>query len=211
MKRIRLTWLGHSCFKVEKDGFQVLFDPYSDGAVPGYGPLRAEADLVLCSHGHKDHNAAELVTLRQGACGNPFEITKIQTYHDDTEGSQRGEDIIHILDSEGMRVVHFGDLGCELTEEQKRQIGSPDVILLPVGGYYTIDAGQAKAVADGVNPRVVIPMHYRKGEVGYPVLGTVEEFTALYPADRVIGCPDNVIEIDESTESQIAVLQLPES
>lgn len=208
MKKIKLTWLGHSCFIVEKDGFELLFDPYSDGSVPGYDPLRAEADMVLCSHGHKDHNGVEIVTLKEGG-ENPFQITEISTYHDDTKGSQRGETIIHILDSEGMRLVHFGDIGCELTEEQRAAIGSPDVILIPVGGYYTIDAAQAKAIVDALKPRVVIPMHYRSGALGYPVLGTVDAFLDLCPAGETIICTGNCIEVDEDTKRQIAVLKAP--
>lgn len=209
MKKLKLTWLGHSCFIVEKDGFQLLFDPYSDGSVPGYSPLRGEADMVLCSHGHKDHNGVDSVTLKEGG-ENPFEITEIHTYHDDTKGSQRGENIIHVLDSEGMRLVHFGDIGCELTEEQKAAIGSPDVILIPVGGYYTIDAVQAKEIADELKPRVVIPMHYRIGALGYPVIGTVDSFLELCPNDETVICAGSSIEVDENSKRQIAVLKAPD-
>lgn len=128
-----ITYLGHSCFKVESRGYVVVLDPYEEGSVPGYGPVREEADAVLCSHGHRDHGAVGCVTLRQGEV-SPFAVETIHTWHDDRQGVLRGPDTIHILDDGQCRVAHLGDLGCELTPEQKEKLKGLTALLIPVGG-----------------------------------------------------------------------------
>lgn len=201
---MKITWIGHSCFKVESQGYQVILDPYGDGSVDGLLPVREEANLVLCSHEHGDHNARASVALKAaGAC--PFQIQKIETYHDDCGGAMRGPDIIHILSDGACRIAHLGDLGCTLQPEQMAALQGLDALLIPVGGYYTIDAKQAKTLADQLQARIVIPMHYRSGNAGYKVLGTVEEYTGL--CDDVKVYTGSVIEIGADTEKQTAVLQ----
>ena len=140
---MKLTWLGHSCFKVESKGYCIVIDPYADGYVEGFPPLRAEADLVLCTHEHGDHNARSVVTLREGKA-SPFQITEIASFHDDVQGKKRGKNTIYLLDDGECRIAHLGDLGCGLTDEQKRQLAGLDALLVPIGGFFTIDAGQAK-------------------------------------------------------------------
>lgn len=117
-EKLTITWLGHSCFKVESGGYSVVFDPYADGKVPGLKPLRIEADEVLCSHEHSDHNFREAVTLRNRNVASPFRIQEISTYHDEKQGDLRGKSTIHILDDGVFRIAHMGDLGCELPKEQ---------------------------------------------------------------------------------------------
>lgn len=177
MSEILLTYYGHACFAAEYAGYRVVFDPYEDGSVPGYRPLRLEAQQVLCSHAHHDHAFRSAVTLREGE--NPFRVEKIAVFHDDQKGALRGENTIHILEAGGLRIAHFGDLGHPLSEEQIGLLGRLDAVMLPVGGYYTIDAQQASALADRLQARIVLPMHAREGERGYDVLGTVEDFLAL--------------------------------
>ena len=92
-----LTWLGHSCFLVESQGFRLILDPYEPGSVPGYQPISAQADQVLCSHEHRDHHGVDQVTLRQGGV-SPFTVETISTWHDDQQGALRGPNTIHILD-----------------------------------------------------------------------------------------------------------------
>ena len=115
---MHLTWLGHSCFKIEKEGYTVIVDPYKDDSVPGLRKIRETADLVFCSHEHGDHCGRECVKIREGG-KNPFQITEIPTYHDDSEGSQRGKNIIRIFDDGEARIAHFGDLGCLLIKPKK--------------------------------------------------------------------------------------------
>ena len=174
---MKLIWHGHSCFTVEAEGYTAVFDPYADGSVPGLAPLRLTADAVFCSHGHSDHGARELVTLT----GRPFplQVETLATYHDDRMGLLRGKNTVHILHGEGMRVAHLGDLGHRPGKKVLEALAGVDALLIPVGGHFTIDAPTAKAVADAVGPRVVIPMHYRLGQMGYDVIGTLDAFTAL--------------------------------
>ena len=175
---MKVTYIGHACFKVEAQGYTVIFDPYADGSVPGYGPVREEADLILCSHEHRDHGARQCVTLKEGG-KNPFRITEIATWHDDAKGTLRGNNIICILDDGDLRIAHFGDLGCLLTAEQKTQLQGLDAVMIPVGGHYTIDAKTAKKIVDEICPKVVIPMHYCGDDFGYDVIGPVDRYLEL--------------------------------
>ncbi len=202
---MKITWYGHSCFKVETGQGAVVFDPYQDGRVPGYAPLprNLSADAVLCSHQHGDHSAVELVTLS----GNPptFAVEELHTFHDAVKGEKRGGNIIRIITAEGMRLAHMGDIGCELTDEQLAVLRGVDVLLLPVGGFYTIDAAQAKEMADAVGARVVIPMHYRNGQLGYEVIATLEDFTDR--CNDVVTYETNSIEVAPDMPRQTAVLR----
>ena len=199
---MRIQWLGHSCFLVTAEGWSAVFDPYADGSVPGLGPVRATADAVFCSHGHQDHNAAELVTLT--GRGFPLKVEELPCYHDDKRGLLRGKNTVRVLHAEGMRVAHLGDLGHMPGKSLLAALRGVDALLLPVGGHFTIDAAQAKAVADAVGPRVVIPMHYRLGGMGYDVIGTLDAFTAL--CDNVKTYDSDTFELGADTPAQTAVL-----
>lgn len=199
-----LTYLGHSCFLVESQGYQILFDPYEPDSVPGYRPISAQADQVLCSHEHRDHHGVDQVTLRQGGV-SPFTVETISTWHDDQQGALRGSDTIHILDDGQFRIAHLGDLGCELSDQQKGQLKNLTALMIPVGGFYTIDALQAKALIDELKPQVVIPMHYRGNGFGYDVIGTLDAFTQL--CGNVIEYPGSQLELTAETPSQVAVLK----
>ena len=182
---IEITYYGHSCFTLKAAGYTIALDPY-DGSVPGYRPLRITADQVFCSHGHGDHCFTEAVTLT-GKEDCPFQITEIPSFHDPDGGKLRGENTIRVFACEGIRVAHFGDLGCCLTDEQMKQLQGLDAALLPVGGTYTITADEAKKLADALDPRVVIPMHYRSGQFGYDVIAPLDEFTNLYTEPKAGG------------------------
>ena len=129
----------------------------------------------------------------------------IHTWHDDQQGALRGEDTIHILDDGQCRVAHLGDLGCEPTPEQREELKGLTALLIPVGGYYTIDAAQASALADELAPAVVIPMHYRGAGFGYDVIGPLENFTAL--RGDVIAYPGSTLKVTPETAGQTAVLK----
>lgn len=174
---MKLTWHGHSCFTLETDRGSLVMDPMVDNYVPGFGPINAVADAVYCSHGHSDHHGLEAVTLTGNPC--TVEVETVPSWHDEAQGSKRGSNTIHCFRAEGMRVVHLGDLGCLLTEEQAAPLKGCDVLLLPVGGFYTIGPEEAKAVADHLSPRIIIPMHYKGDTFGYDVLARVEDFLAL--------------------------------
>lgn len=201
---MKITWLGHSCFIAESQGYQIVLDPYRDGSVPGFAPVRVEADQILCSHGHGDHSGTECISLRQGAA-SPFTVETIDTWHDDKNGAKRGPNTIHILSDGQCRIAHLGDLGCDLTLEQKDKLRRLTALLIPVGGFFTINAAQAKALVDELAPTVAIPMHYRGRGFGYPVIGKVDKFTKL--CGNVITYPSSELELSPQTSRQTAVLK----
>lgn len=176
---VKIQWLGHSCFRVESGGYAVILDPFAPGSVPGFRDIQETADRVLCSHEHHDHNYREGVTLRDGvAC--PFTVTELPSYHDGARGSQRGPNTITILEIDGKKIVHFGDQGCLPEPEQLDRLRGADVILLPVGGHYTVGPQEAKELADAVAARTIVPMHYRTAGAGLGNIRPVEDFLALY-------------------------------
>lgn len=204
MEQLELRWLGHACFALKYKDFTVVFDPFQDNYVRGFGALDVAADLVLCSHFHNDHGAAYVVQPLEGH-ENPFQVTGIQTFHDPEQGALRGENVIHVLEADGLRVAHFGDLGCQLTPQQLEELKGLDVAMIPVGGFYTIGPEEAKALMDVIQPRVVIPMHYRMGEVGLEAVAEVDEFLVL--VDGYTEYSGNTIAVGKDTEAQVAVLK----
>ena len=202
---MKITWIGHSCFKIESESGSVVLDPYEDGCVPGLKPVRETADAVLSSHGHGDHNAVHRVTITgSGEC--PFAVTKIETFHDPEKGALRGPNTIHLLSAEGFKIAHFGDLGCELAPPQLEMLRGIDVALIPVGGFYTIDAAQAAELVRAISPAHVIPMHYREenSRFGIDVLGTVQDFTDLMPS--VVFTGSDTLDCGAMPDVQVIVL-----
>lgn len=199
---MKLIWNGHSCFTVDTAQGSVVFDPYQDGSVPGLSPLHLTADLVLCSHEHRDHGARQVVTLTGHTPS--FQVESLSTFHDSEQGNLRGPNTIHILSAEGLRLAHLGDLGCSLTEEQVSRLQGLDALLIPVGGFYTIDAAQAQALVQALAPRVVVPMHYRSDTFGYDVITPVEDFLAF--RRDVVRYSTNCLELTADTPAQTALL-----
>lgn len=203
---MKITWLGHACFMLESHGFRVLLDPYHE--VPGLSDIAVEAEAVSCSHEHFDHAYLDRVRLTSGM-ENPFTVRSIATFHDPEQGALRGSNTIRCFTADGLTVAHLGDLGHTLSQEQVQEIGPCDAILIPVGGTFTLDAVQAKAEVDRLGAKVIIPMHYRQGPVGFPELDTVEAFTALFPQELVHRYDTNVLDLTAETHQQVAVLSLP--
>lgn len=208
LKTITIQWLGHACFKVMAGDYSIVIDPYEADYVPGFGALQARANQMICSHNHRDHGFTEAVNIEPYSGEVPFKIDAIDSWHDDRQGELRGSNKIHILDSGSMRLAHLGDLGCMPTEEQFGLIGTPDVLMIPVGGFYTIDAVTAKAIADRTGARVVIPMHYRGDGFGFDVLDTLEAFTGLYTGagPEICRYDSDRLVIGQDMVRQIAVL-----
>ena len=183
MDKLKIEYLGHACFRLTYGGQRIVLDPYADGSVPGLKKLRTEAEFVYCSHDHDDHNAASLVKLKAGGAPN-FTVEELLTDHDDAGGTLRGKNIIRLFTFGKLRVAHFGDLGRELTAEEAKKLSGLDCVMLPVGGYFTIDGLTAKKVTDAISPEAVIPMHYRSETAGYDVLGPVDDFFTAFDGDR---------------------------
>lgn len=189
---MKLTWLGHACFLLEQDGYTILLDPYA--GVEGYPPLRAAAHRVLCSHQHFDHNAVELVEKRPPR-ESPFAIREIAAFHDDRGGAVRGENTVRVFSAGGVTAAHLGDLGHQLSQEQAAAIGPVDLVMIPVGGTYTVDAAGAKQVCETLMPRWIVPMHYRHTPYGLPNVDGVENFLTLWRPEQVHRLEGSVLEL----------------
>lgn len=200
---IQVTYFGHSCFVCEAKGYQISIDPY-DGHVPGYAPLALEANEVVCSHGHTDHSYIAAVKLLDGGPSS-FSVSRIKIPHDDAGGSVRGMNTIHVFECDGIRIAHFGDIGCHPNEKDMGLLRGLDAAMLPVGGTYTIDAGQARALADELNVRVVIPMHYRLGKLGFEATASLDSFLAL--SHDTVRYAGNQIHIMDNMTPQTAILK----
>lgn len=184
--------IGHAEFLLTlESGFRIVTDPY-DGSV-GYPVRSVEADGVLVSHHHSDHDAVEHVSgspqiidyagLHTFAPG--LTVTGILADHDDREGALRGKTLLFLLEAEDLRLVHLGDLGCLLDADQLEALGQVDILLVPTGGFYTLDPSGAMDVIAQLDPRIVIPMHYRTGYNADWPLAPVEEFTRLWQPSQV--------------------------
>lgn len=163
-----ITWYGQSCFKIQSGDLVIVIDPFSKDI--GLTPPRFRADIALVTHSHPDHNNLESIT------GEPFSITSpgeyevkgayihgIQTFHDAQNGKERGLNTIFLLEVESIRVLHMGDYGEEVVRNSRflEEVGNVDILLVPVGGTYTIDGEDAARLAKDIEPRYVIPMHYK--------------------------------------------------
>ncbi len=140
-----------------------------------------------------------------------MQISQIETFHDDAQGSKRGMNKITVLESGDLKVAHFGDLGCELTDAQIASLQNLSVLLIPVGGFYTIDGAQAAAIVKQLSPALVIPMHYRDPQAGYGYneIATVEFFADLVEEAglKVLRSPESCVDTDALPEADVIILQ----
>lgn len=164
---MKISWLGHSCFKIEDDSGRVIVtDPFDDSV--NYPPPRVRADVVAVSHDHHDHNNTKALkgdpkvvrgAGRKSAAGIEFE--GIASYHDERGGKLRGKNTIFCFEMDEIRVCHLGDLGHQLGEKEAADLGEVDVLMIPVGGTFTLDTEGAKKALRQINPRIAIPMHFK--------------------------------------------------
>jgi L-ascorbate metabolism protein UlaG (beta-lactamase superfamily) len=186
---MKLRYLGHAAFELElADGRRLVFDPYESGAYDGalgYGPIEGPHDIAVVSHDHPDHRFEGVTSKASTVWDSAGEadldgvtVTSVPTFHDETEGSERGTNLISIVEAEGVRVAHLGDLGHAIRKEDAPALVGVDVMIVPVGGFFTIDAAAAKTIVDEFSPKIVIPMHYKTGKCGFPI-APVDEFTML--------------------------------
>ena len=161
-----INWYGQSCFRLESKGVSVLIDPFSKEI--GLRAPRLNDNIFLVTHDHYDHNNVADVPAESFVIRGPGEYEKagihfegILSHHDNTQGSQRGLNTIYLIRMEDMRLCHLGDLGHKLTDEQVEQIGDVDILFIPVGGKYTIDGKEAAEVVRQIEPKVIVPMHYK--------------------------------------------------
>lgn len=180
---MKIEYLRHACFRIDDS---LVIDPYKDGSVPGLSPLRVSGSRVICTHEHADHSGVECVEIRDSdddsidkSLIDDFEIVEVPSWHDDQQGKLRGPNTIFVINKNGEKLVHLGDLGHFPDEAQLTAISDADYLLIPVGGYYTIDANMAVKICEACRPKCIIPMHYRTSNSGYPEIATVDEFLKL--------------------------------
>jgi len=203
---MKIKWLGHAAFLIASDtNIRIITDPYQTGGGIKYAPITEEADYVTISHEHSDHNYVDSIR------GNPviirgvgthqkehFTFKGIDSFHDDMDGGLRGKNTIFCFTVDDMNICHLGDLGHLLSEDKIEEIGKVDVLLIPVGGTYTIDANQATNLCKNINPKVTIPMHFKTPKLDFPI-SDVKPF---------ISRKKNVKELN-SSEIEITKEQLP--
>ncbi|MFO7807386.1 MAG: MBL fold metallo-hydrolase [Candidatus Moraniibacteriota bacterium] len=177
-----ITWYGHSCFKIQtkpqrgSEDVVIFTDPFDKSI--GLKPPQGNADIVTVSHDHFDHN--NVSTLK----GNPFVVDSpgeysiqeiaiegIESFHDKNKGEERGRNTIFTIKSEDIKICHLGDLGHKLNEDQIERIGTVDVLMIPVGGVYTIDSKEAEEVIGQIDPKIIIPMHFKLPELKLDING----------------------------------------
>ena len=177
---MKLRWLGHSCFELTLPGGVIVTDPYDDTV--GYPPLHMQADAILSSHDHFDHNCFQAIDGNPAILNTPgvrevcgARITAVPAFHDDVKGAKRGENLIHLIEVDGLRVAHLGDLGhMPDTDEQRAALSDLDVMLIPIGGTFTIDTPQAVKLIEAFRPRCAIAMHFKNRFCGFPVSDEAE-------------------------------------
>jgi len=180
---MKIKWLGHASFLITSEGgVKILTDPYASGGDLKYGEIRESADIVTVSHEHSDHNNVATVrgnpaVVKSSTKARGIEFKGIPTFHDESGGRERGKNNIFCFVVDKIKICHVGDLGHKLTDKQVTEAGAVDVLLIPVGGYYTIDAKVATEVCNQLKPKVIIPMHFRNERCAMP-LTRVDDFLA---------------------------------
>lgn len=191
---MEITWLGHASFLIkDSKGRKLLTDPFDKSV--GYQTFHEEVDLVSISHHHFDHDYIKELK------GNPEIIDKaglfylcdipvegIPSYHDNSQGSKRGENIIFTFEMDGYKICHLGDLGHELSQDYITKLGNIDILLIPVGGNYTIDGKEAANIAKLINSRIIIPMHYKTPSLSFPLDGVETFITSMKNGERINDC-----------------------
>ncbi len=173
-----INWFGHSCFRIEAKEGSILIDRFYEEKT-GLKPPKIKDDIVLVTHEHQDHNNIEGLTPEAFLINTPGEYEKkgiairgISSYHDKSQGKERGLNTIYVIKAEDMTICHLGDLGQEkLDGSQVEEIGDVDILLVPVGGNYTINYKEAIEVIGQIEPKIIIPMHYKVKDLKVEVEG----------------------------------------
>lgn len=164
---MEIQYLGHSCFKIIGKKLSVITDPF-DAKEVGYNPIKQSADVVTVSHDHYDHNYTQSIQGDPMIFDTPgeyeikgAEFRGIIASHGELDGKDLGSNTLFVMDIDGIKICHLGDLGTSLSSEQVEQIGNVDILMIPVGSVFTIDAKKAAKIVSEIEPRIVIPIHYK--------------------------------------------------
>lgn len=183
---MEISYLGHSSFKIKTKTATVIMDPF-DPKMVGLKYSGVEGEIVTVSHAHKDHNATENVSgIKKIVEGSgEYEISGVSiigypSFHDNKKGVERGKNTIYVFEVEGLRIVHLGDLGHTLSDDLVNEIGAVDILMIPVGGVFTIGPKEAVELAGKIDPYFILPMHYKNSEM------KTQEFSDLEPVETFI-------------------------
>lgn len=187
---MRLTWNGHACFTLEVSRLTIVTDPFDERC--GFPMPSLRGDVVTLSHHHSDHDHLASVlppfeVVESSCAKNDVIFTAIPSFHDKVQGAQRGSNRIFVIQADGLRAAHLGDLGCGLSGGQLEELGHVDVLMIPVGGFYTIDAAEAAQIVRQLRPSYVFPMHYKTAKNDFtidpigPFLEQMKELPVLRP------------------------------
>ena len=209
---MKLEWIGHACFKLEaQDGTTVITDPYDESVGIDMVPLYA--DLITMSHEHHDHNETSMIVgspvIARGpqlASAGSVTARAVNSWHDDAQGKLRGFNTVRIFNIDGLKIVHMGDQGCMPDEDVLEAIAGADVMMIPVGGTYTVDAQGAKAIIERTKPKCVIPMHVKTKRCPYPIVPMSQALAVLGVADAK---PCDALEIEKGSVPCGVVLMQP--
>lgn len=208
-----ISWYGQSMFKLKGKAGTAVIDPFDPQFIGLKFPKDLEAQVVLSTHRHGDHSNTKEIAGHPLVVDGPGEyevsgitVVGIQTFHDKSEGSERGKNTIYSLSMDGLNIVHLGDLGHVLTEEQAGLINTEvDILMVPVGGVFTIDAEDAAKVVAQLEPKIVIPMHYKLPELKVEIEG-VESFLKEMGAEAIAPVPKLTITKDKLPDETTVVL-----
>jgi L-ascorbate metabolism protein UlaG (beta-lactamase superfamily) len=208
---MKLKWNGHASFTLSSDsGLCIITDPYEPGGFGGaiaHAAIPDRADIVLVSHEHGDHNFVKQLqgsplVVRGSQELKGVKIKAVPVFHDTSQGKERGKNNLFAFELDGIRVAFLGDLGHILTPEQIQELEKPDLVLMPVGGYFTIDAEQAHKLTGLLKPSIVIPMHYKTDKVQLPIK-PAEPFLKLFAKVKKLDAAEVLLkksELPKSTE-----------
>lgn len=211
---MKIQYLGHACFRlISEIGTAVICDPYESNMV-GFDMPKLSCDVVTVSHRHADHDAVEgvrgapaVLEGKVSLAADDISVQSIATFHDDKKGKLRGENYVFCFLIDGLKIVHMGDVGF-LDEDLAKTICGCDVLLLPVGGIYTVDAKGAKWYVDNVKPKIAVPMHYKTDEHNFEI-APVEEFLNLFNPEQVRYVHSETLLLEDAPENaqpQVCVL-----
>jgi len=217
--QMEIKFFGHSSFKIKGKAVTIVTDPYNPSV--GFKFPKVEAEIVTISHDHQDHNQRESVGGKPYVIAGPGEyeikdvsVFGLQTFHDESQGEKRGTNTAYRIELEGMSLCHLGDLGHSLSSNQLGELNGVDVLFIPVGGVYTIGPKRAVEVITQIEPKIVVPMHYRvaeqKGNETFAQLSGVDEFLKEI-GEEVSPQPKLMISLDQlPSEREVVVLERKE-
>ena len=214
---MKIKWYGHAAFILtSKDGVKVITDPYESGAFGGalsYGTIPDEADVVIVSHDHADHFTADLkgkphILNKEGKFTfRGIEFIGIPVFHDPSKGKDRGKNFLFSFTIDGIKVCHCGDLGHRLNQEELKKVGEVDLLLIPVGGFYTLEPGEAVKVCKDINPKVIIPMHYKTEKCNFPI-ADAEDFLKGWKDIKRMASSEMELEVNKlPTKTEVVTLK----